>query len=365
MTVPANSEPDPAKSGHLRTLLDTARTEHGLVGLGAVIATPQDGIVALAVTGDRLRGGDPVQEDDTWHIGSNTKMLTALAWARLVESGSARWGMTLVEIFEGEDLHPGWRDVTIEDLLSHRSGAAPNPGVGWTLGAVMSSAPARGQRAKLVSATLRKAPAGQAGAFTYSNLGYIIAGRAIEVQAAGAGDNGTQTYEQLMRTLVIARAPKGAGQGFGFGPPESGLQGHRKGMLGGLRPAGTGADADNPSAFASAGTAHISLKGHALLLLPFLEGPGALPLAMREKLMTPYPDAGGDYALGWGLGKDAEGGTLYLHAGSNTMWLSQVVLAPEPGAVIIINTNQTGRAADAAIRELTGTLLDWAKDDFR
>lgn len=365
MTVPANSEPISANSGNLRTLLDTARTEHGLVGLGAVIATPQDGIVALAVTGDRMRGGDPVQEGDAWHLGSNTKMLTALAWARLVESGSARWGMALDEIFEGEDLHPNWQDVTIEDLLSHRSGAAPNPGMGWTLGAVMSSAPVEAQRAKLVSATLRKAPAGKRGTFTYSNLGYIIAGRAIEVQAARAGNTGKQTYEQLMQTLVIARAPKGAGQGFGFGPPQSGIQGHKKGMFGGLKPAGTGADADNPSAFASAGTAHISLKGHALLLLPFVEGPSALPLAIRQKLMTPYPDAKADYALGWGIGRDAEGGTLYLHAGSNTMWLSQVVLAPEPGAVIIINTNQTGPAADAAIRELTGTLLDWAKDDFR
>ncbi|WP_213270794.1 serine hydrolase domain-containing protein [Hyphomonas sp.] len=365
MTGPAHSEPDPARSGHLRTLLDTARTEHGLVGLGAVIATSEDGIVALAVTGDRVQGGDPVEENDAWHIGSNTKMLTALTWARLVESGSARWGMTLDEIFEGEDLHPGWRDVTIEDLLSHRSGAAPNPGMGWTLGAMMSRAPAQAQRAKLVSATLGKAPAGKRGTFTYSNLGYILAGRAIEVQADRAGNSGPQTYEELVGALVIARAPEGAGQGFGFGPPESGIQGHRKGMFGGLRPAGTGAEADNPSAFASAGTAHISLKGQARLLLSFLEGPGALPPAMRRKLMTPYPDAGADYALGWGIGRDAEGGTLYLHAGSNTMWLSQVVLAPEPGAVIIINTNQTGPGADAAIRELTGTLLDWAKDDFR
>jgi D-alanyl-D-alanine carboxypeptidase len=365
MAGPANSEPDPARSGNLRTLLDTARTKHGLIGLGAVVATPEDGVIALAVSGDRKRGGDPVEPGDAWHIGSNTKMLTALAWARLVESGSAHWGMTLDEIFEEEGLHSGWRDVTIEDLLSHRSGAAPNPGLGWTFGAATSSSPVESQRAKLVSATLGKAPAGKRGNFTYSNLGYIIAGRAIEVQAEKAGQTSTQTYEQLMRTRVIARAPKGAGEGFGFGPPQSGIQGHKKGMFGGFKPAGTGPGADNPSAFASAGTAHISLKGHALLLLPFLEGPQALPVAMRKKLMMPYPDTGSDYALGWGIGQDADGNTLYMHAGSNTMWLSQVILAPEPGAVIIINTNQAGPAADAAIRELTGTLLDWAKDDFR
>lgn len=359
------AETIPDKSGHLRTLLDTARAEHGLVGLGAVIATPEDGIVALAVTGDRARGGDPIRPGDTWHIGSNTKMLTALAWARLVEAGSARWGMTLAEIFEGEELHAGWREVTIEDLLSHRSGAAPNPGTGWTLGAMMSRAPVETQRGQLVSATLKKAPAGERGAFTYSNLGYIIAGRAIELQAGRSAGLEGQTFEQVMQALVIAKAPAGAGEGFGFGPPPKGIQGHKQGMFGKLSPAGFGAGADNPSAFASAGTAHITLRGHALLLLPFLDGPGALPEAMRTKLMTPYPDAGSDYALGLGVQKGKDGKPVYLHAGSNTMWLSQVVISPEAGAVIIINTNQAGPDADAAIRELTGNLLDWETNDLR
>lgn len=340
--------------------MESARAEHGLVGLGAVIATPEDGILALAVTGTRSgKTNDPVRPGDVWHIGSNTKMLTAVAWARLVEAGSARWGMTLAEIFGGEELAAGWQDVTIEELLSHRSGAAPNPGVLWMTGAGRNGDPVDQQRASLVSNTLKKKPGGTRGEFSYSNLGFIIAGRAIE-KAADTGE----TYEQLMDRLVIAKAPEGAGEGFGFGPPP-GIQGHRKALFGGLQPAGFGPSADNAPAFASAGTAHISLRGHALLLLPFLGGPGALPEAMRVKLTTPYPDAGSDYALGLGVQKGKDGNLVYLHAGSNTMWLSQVVMAPEAGAVIIINTNQTGEAADAAVRELTGKLLDWAKEDFR
>lgn len=347
------------KSGQLRTRLEAAQARHGLVGLGAVIATPEDGIVALAVTGARTRGGDPVQPGDAWHIGSNTKMLTALGWARLVEAGSARWGMTLAEIFEGEELAPSWRDVTIEDLLSHRSGAAPNPGLLWMTGAGRNGDPVDRQRATLVSNTLKKKPAGTRGEFTYSNLGFIIAGRAME-KVAGTGE----TYEELLTRLVMAKAPVGAGEGFGFGPPP-GIQGHSKSLFGGLKPAGFGPSADNAPAFASAGTVHISLRGHALLLLPFLDGPEALPEAMRMKLTAPYPDAGSDYALGLGVQKGKDGKPVYLHAGSNTMWLSQVVMAPEIGVVIIINTNQAGAAADAAIRELTGDLLDWAKDDLR
>ncbi|AXE65473.1 hypothetical protein BBF93_15490 [Hyphomonas sp. CACIAM 19H1] len=359
MTGPVMAETIPDKSGQIRALLETARERHGLIGLGAVVAAPEDGIIALAVTGERVRGGAAIQAADAWHIGSNTKMLTGLGWARLVEAGSARWGMTLGEIFEGETLHPGWQDVTIEELLAHRSGAGANPGVLWMTRAGRNGDPVAQQRASLVASTLQKAPAGKRGAFVYSNLGYIIAGRAIE-QVAGTGE----TYEQLMRRLVIDQAPQGAGMGFGFGPP-SAIQGHKGGLFGGLRPVGTGPSADNAPAFASAGTAHISLAGHALLLLPFLEGPQALPDEMRRRLMMPYPDAAAEYAMGWGVQTGRDGKPVYLHAGSNTMWLSQVVVLPEPGAVIIVNTNTAGKQADEAIRELTGQLIGWAQENAR
>ncbi len=348
------------RSGQLRTLLDQARSDHGLVALGAVIAAPGEGIIALAVTGDRAAGqAGPVVESDAWHIGSNTKMLTALGWARLVEAGHARWGMTLAEIFEGEALHPGWRDVTIEDLLAHRSGAAANPGHAWMIGAAFSKRPAAPQRAGLVAQTLKKKPAGARGAFVYSNLGYMIAGRAMEKMAERAG-MGDQAYEMLMPRLVLDPAPDGAGAGFGFGPPPA-IQGHKRTLFGKLSPAGFGAGADNPSALGPAGTAHISLAGHALLLVAFLDGPGALPQTIRAKLMTPYPDPSSDYALGWGVLRGSDGMTTYRHAGSNTMWLSQVAVLPDARTVIIVNTNQAGKAADAAVREVTARLVEEAR----
>ncbi|MFN4023388.1 MAG: serine hydrolase domain-containing protein [Hyphomonas sp.] len=355
---PANSETDPDRSGQLRSLLEQARSDHGLVALGAVIAVPGEGIIAQAVTGNRAAGqAGPVLEGDAWHIGSNTKMLTALGWARLVEAGHARWGMTLAEIFEGEALHPGWREVTIEDLFAHRSGAAPNPGRGWMIGAVLSRQPAERQRADLVADTLKKKPAGERGSFVYSNLGYMIAGRAMEQVAERAGMPG-ETYETLMQRFVLDKAPEGAGAGFGFGPPPA-IQGHKRSLLGRPVRAGFGAGADNPGAMGPAGTAHVSLAGHARLLLPFLDGPDALPEAMRDKLMTPHPAGTSDYALGWAVQKRPDGRTVWLHAGSNTMWLSQVVLVKDPAAIIIINTNQADAGANKAIRELTGTLIDW------
>jgi CubicO group peptidase (beta-lactamase class C family) len=352
--------PEPPKLD-LQAQVERVRTDYGLVAMGAVVATSEAGVVALAVSGERAKGrADPVQPSDAWHIGSNTKMLTALLYARLVEAGHADWGATLPELFPAlaAEMDAGWRKVTIEDLLSHRSGAAPNASLAWMLGSKASKQSLPVQRANLARTVLTAPPAGKPGEFTYSNLGYILAGGAIERLAAGTPSPEAKSYELLMREYVIAKAPAGAGLGFGFGPPRSGIEGHAPGLFGfGVTAQGRGAGADNPAALGPAGTAHHSLRGHALMLLSFLEGPRALPEAIRKKLLTHYPDQASDYGLGWANSMHDEAGRIYMHAGSNTVWLSQVVLAPDHGAVIIVNTNQHNPKAEKAVRELTEFLL--------
>jgi D-alanyl-D-alanine carboxypeptidase len=341
--------------------VDRVRMTTGLVALGAVIATSDDGVVALAVSGERASGRkDPVQPGDAWHIGSNTKMLTALLYARLVEAGHAEWGATLPELFpdRAAKMDAGWRKVTIEDLLSHRSGAAPNASLIWMLASKMSKQGLSAQRASLAQSVLSQPPAGTPGEFEYSNLGYLLAGAAIERLSADTPSLGRQSYEALLRKLVVNKGPAGASIGFGFGPPPKGLEGHVPGFPGfGPRAAGRGVAADNPAALGPAGTAHYSLRGHALMLLSFLEGRRGLPLSVRTRLLTPYPDTSSDYGFGWATTVHETAGRIHMHAGSNTMWLSQVVLVPEYGAVIIVNTNQFDPKAKTAVRELTEKLI--------
>lgn len=350
------------RQNELQADIDRIRMEAGLVGMGAVIATSEDGIVALAVSGQRVQGQEnPVQPDDAWHIGSNTKMLTALLYARLVEAGHAEWGATLPELFPAlaDEMDEGWQSVTIEHLLSHRSGAAPNASLIWMLGSKTSKQSLPEQRSRLARNVLAAPPAGQIGEFTYSNLGYLLTGAAIERLSADTPELKHKSYEMLMREFVIGKAPAGAGLGFGFGPPRSGIEGHAPGLFGvGLKAQGRGVDADNPAAMAPAGTAHYSLRGHALLLLSFLDGQRALPKSIRSKLLAPFPDESSDYGFGWGTSVHARAGLVFRHAGSNTIWLSQVVLIPDHGAVIIVNTNQYGPAAEKAVRDLTERLIN-------
>ncbi|MEZ5947204.1 MAG: serine hydrolase domain-containing protein [Hyphomonas sp.] len=331
----------------LHQQLERVRAEAGLVALGAVVADADGNILGLAVTGERRNGsGDPAQPEDAWHIGSNTKMLTALLYGRLVEQGEAEWGATLPELFPdlASGMDPAWRGVTIEDLFAHRSGLAPNPGALWFLTSRASKASLPAQRSKLAAGFLFQSPRGETGDFAYSNLGYMIAGAAIDRIARRLGQN---SYEDLFLSMLIPD-----GEGWGFGPPPEGIEGHVRGLFGKMKAAGKGPEADNPPGLGPAGTLHVPLAAHARLLSRFLT-----PDATQSRLLAPYPDDASHYALGWGVTQLDGFGRVYGHNGSNTMWLSAVLLVPEAGLVVIVNTNSYTEEGSTAVNALSRDLV--------
>ena len=336
----------------LQDLVDSTRTEKGVTALGAVIETGQ-GEERVAVSGETVKGsGDPVETGDAWHIGSNTKALTALLYARLVDEGLAEWGATLPELFPdlAADMDAAWQDVTIEDLFAHRSGIG---GLGpfWLMSRHADKAPLMEQRLETTRDTLTAPPEGTKGEFSYQNMNYIIAGAAIEQLL-------DMTWEDAFRTYLIAPEGSTWNEGWGFGPPQEGLQGHGTGMFGGLKAKGRGPAADNPAALGPAGTAHVPLAGHARLLAQFLRSDSTfLPVETRDILLTPRSDDKASYALGWGVSQTPGAGLTYSHAGSNTMWLSRAMIAPDLDAVIIVNTNQYDEAADDATRQVVDAII--------
>ena len=68
--------------------------------------------------------GQPLDVEDRFNIGSCTKSFTAVLIARLVAQERLAWGTTLGEWGErvGVRVHPGYRDVTIDQVLLHRAG---------------------------------------------------------------------------------------------------------------------------------------------------------------------------------------------------------------------------------------------------
>ena len=129
----------------------------------------------------------------------------------------------------------------------------------------------------------------------------------------------------------------------GFGAPGTAgandqPSGHRSGLLGGLRAVEPGPMADNPPVLGPAGTVHLSLEDLGRYLSVHMAGArgeetGYLSEESWHTLHT--PPFGDEYAMGWGV---REG--LLMHAGSNTMWYMQMVMAPEADRAVIIAFNE-------------------------
>ncbi len=354
-----------AEPNSLQARVESARDAHNLIALGAVTAS-SEGVLEIAVAGERAKGSaDPAQPSDAWHVGSNTKALTALLYAKLVERGLADWGATMPELFpdEAEQIDPAWHDVPIEALFAHRTGMQQMSGA-WLNFRRRDVRTISQQRAETARDILFEPPRKTPGEFDYNNLNYVIAGAAIEVILRSHPDL-PDTWEEAMQVVLFdALDDPALRTGFGFGPPAEGLRGHRA-ILGAFPTAvGRGKSADNPMVLGPAGTLNASLESHAALALEFLKDDSELvPETMRAKLFTPYPDARSDYAMGWGVYEDPNFGLIYLHNGSNTMWTSRIIIAPELDRVVIVNTNQFSKQARDALRAMSRQALDQALDN--
>src|SRR5687767_12252238 len=83
---------------------------------GMAVAVVQGGeTVALGVAGVRTRGKpDKIAAADRFHIGSDTKALTAMLCGIVVDEGKLKWGQTLGETFPDlkKSMHPDYQAVT-------------------------------------------------------------------------------------------------------------------------------------------------------------------------------------------------------------------------------------------------------------
>ena len=71
----------------------------------------------------------PVTTNDIFHIGSDTKSMTATLAAMLIEEGKLNWNTTIADVFpelKGK-MDKQYETVTVEQLLTHRGGVPGAP----------------------------------------------------------------------------------------------------------------------------------------------------------------------------------------------------------------------------------------------
>jgi CubicO group peptidase (beta-lactamase class C family) len=296
-----------------------------------------DEIVETVVTGVRKVGeDDPVVAADLFHIGSMTKAMTSTMLATLVQEGRLQWDMTLTQgfpTFAGE-LNWRFRNVTLEQLLSHTAGLAGfTTDEEWATTPAFEGTPAQ-QRQAFAFWLLTRAPAVRVGVYRYSNAGYGIAAAIAE------GVTGS-TWEQLMQERLLG--PLNIRARYGW-PLLSGWQepwGHwikEDGVL-----AHDPADGYKvPTVLVPAGDVSVTIGDYAVfaqLHLAGLEGRGSaiLTAAAIQRLHQPILK----YSLGWHE-ELIDGIPTSSHHGSVDTFSTFVLLQPTRDVGVILFANADG-----------------------
>jgi CubicO group peptidase (beta-lactamase class C family) len=333
----------------LGALLEWARDSQDVPAMGVIVIRHGE-VAELGVTGTRsAHGRIPVTTADQWHLGSITKSMTATLAALLVEDGVIGWDTTAADVWPemANNINANFRGITLRQFLSHTSGMERDDD--WSGADDGGSEAVVQKRREWAARLLAREPATTAGRFSYSNVGYVVAGAMLETRAGAA-------WETLLATRVFA--PLGMTRS-GFGAP--GTRGLEDQPLGhwstprGFLPLEPGRNSDNREAMGPAGNVHVSLEDFALYLQAHLAGAQGSPgLLGVESFATLHTAVAPGYALGWSthdvLPPLQAGG--FFHNGSNLRWFAISWFAPSIDTGVLLVSNGGGERAFAALAAL-------------
>ncbi|MES2857533.1 MAG: serine hydrolase domain-containing protein, partial [Bdellovibrionota bacterium] len=305
-----------------------------------------------------------VERADLWHIGSCTKPMTAVLIAQLVDEKKLSWSTKVSEIFKTHSMAKDVGEITIEEILAHRSGlediAKLENGALWPKLFDPKLEVAKARR-MLVDGILKAELIAPHGTKTeYSNSGYVLLGAIIEKIRKTSWESATE--ERIFKPLSMNSC--------GFGP--AGKQnlnrptqpwGHlfSKDKLTAIRP---DENADNPRALGPAGTIHCSsddvAKFFSMLGVGFKEKQDTkvLKSSSLEKLLSASADPVYTHMSLGRHEREWAKGTSFAMAGSNTFNYTIIGIAPGTGRTFVVNTNSATAAAENGVieifKELTG-----------
>ncbi|MCB1566905.1 MAG: beta-lactamase family protein [Xanthomonadales bacterium] len=361
-SVPTTAEAPGSQQQHAEALLIRLREQHKLPALAAVVVS-SDTTLDLAATGLRRQGKpETVELADRFHLGSMGKAITATVIARLVEEGKLSWTTRPVDVFPefAKVIRPGYRDITLEQLLRHDAGMPPYDAMGEIKGASAhaGSGSQRDQRRAFSDWLLQQRPHIAPGTRPeYSNAGYVVAAAMAEAATGEAWESLVES--RLARPLGIDLAyglparddspqpwghkPKSAFFGLAIHPdvvePQAPGDGWALGVI-----------------FAPAGDYSLSLADYAKFLQLHLAGLAGRDGLLKATSIQRLHAGPGEYAMGWFL-REFDGTAAHWHTGSTDTFFSRVIMLPERDIAVAVLTNAGSETANTATREAVMELL--------
>jgi CubicO group peptidase (beta-lactamase class C family) len=164
---------------------------------GVGLAVVKDGAVAVAKGYGvrRLGAPEPVDAKTLFGIASNTKVFTAVALGLLVEEKKLEWDAPVVRYLPWFQMWDPYvtRELTIRDLLVHRSG------LGLGAGDLLWWPPSTYDRKEIARRLRFIQPATSfRSAYAYDNVLYLVAGEVIETLSG-------QSWEDFVSSRILAK----------------------------------------------------------------------------------------------------------------------------------------------------------------
>jgi CubicO group peptidase (beta-lactamase class C family) len=338
----------------LDRFVEDTRKELGVVGLA--VAVVKDGQVVYAKGfGERKLGtGESVDENTVFAIGSNTKAFTAAAIGILVDEKKMGWDDRVTQHLPWFALYDPYvtREITVRDLLSHRSGLGRRGDVNWYATDFGREEIVRRIRFLEPNSSFRS----EAG---YQNTMFLAAGEVAEAVSGEGWDDFIQT--RILQPIGMTRSRTSVRDLQGMAnvaEPHEEIDGkvvavpHR--------------NIDNIAPAGSILSSVTDMTRWMLLMLGKgeLEGKRILseesaaevwkpsiiyPMSPESKKLFPSTHFS-TYGLGWGL-RDYRGRFVATHTGGIDGMLSQVLIVPEEelGIVVLTNTSPAGSLAHGAV----------------
>jgi CubicO group peptidase (beta-lactamase class C family) len=336
---------------------------------GVSLAVVKEGTTLLAkgYGVKKLGGPDPVDSRTLFGIASNTKAFTATALGILVEEGKLKWDGRVVDYLPWFQLSDPYvtREMTIRDLLVHRSG------LGLGAGDLLWWPPTTYDR-KEIAKRLRHIPLSTSfrSAYAYDNVLYVVAGEVIEAVSG-------KTWEDFVTERIlrpVGMSTSNVRQTLAEQPGNvAGTHAIVEGTLRAIKPMAS--DNTNP-----AGGINSNAEDMAKWMIVQLDS-GRLGSAetrlfssgtARElwKVVTPIPFGSyppelapgqpnfNGYALGFNA-RDYRGLKILTHTGGLPGYVSRVAMVPARKIGVSVLTNQeSGAAFDAIVNTVLDILLE-------
>jgi CubicO group peptidase (beta-lactamase class C family) len=351
--------------------VEAARTEIGVPGM-AIAIVENDRVTFARGFGVRAIGGSEAVDADTiFPTGSTGKAFTVAALGILVDEGRIGWDDRVIDRLPGFQMYDSWvtREMTIRDLLVHRSG------LGLGEGDLLFVPRTNLTRAESVRRLryLKPHTSFRSG-FAYDNVLYMVAGQLIEAVTG-------KTWEKFVAERVLRPAGmlhSTTDEPERFANPDRAYPHAR--LDGPIRGVGTQVMLDERDELGRNGAPAGGLTGSANDMARWLEiqlDGGRLPegsgqlfsAAAHEQMWTPVmlepiqalpaplkatEPMFNAYALGWDI-QDYGGTKIIWHGGAVFGFLTAVVLIPEKHVGFSIEINSED---GEIIRGLMFELLD-------